>query len=83
MSITSVTPSVIAVGNATTPKGGVGSCGVTKVHWNPTPAFAPQAITAGGASVTINGTFSMDSDVEDACQNATFTLTVTVTGTMG
>ena len=70
---------------APTATGGSGTCTTTGVTFTPqsltTPVTVPAKVGATNGTATLNFTAAMDNTSQTGCQGATFTSTVTLTGT--
>ncbi len=69
----------VTAGTVTTPAGG---CTASTVSFAP-DAPLPTDIAASGGTAIVSGTASMTTAAENACQGATFTIPLTVTGRLG
>jgi hypothetical protein len=71
----------ITSNGAVTASGGIGTCSTTGVSLNsPVSAAIEVAASSNSAAVTLSGAAHMSSASENGCQNATFTIPVSLTG---
>ena len=77
----SLTVTAVTVGTITGPAG----CSGGSANLLVTPPGSPQlpTVVAGGGNTTLTLTVAMPAGAANACQTATFTIPVTVTGRLG